>query len=66
MTKPLLKVNLLNHYKICDLLYHEGPLLTLFRDAKGRMFFYKWKDVADNYNKWLVTYITPNLLKDFF
>lgn len=66
MKKSIIKSNLLQHHKICDFLYHEGPMLSLYRDAEGRLFFYKWCDVDQNLNKWLVAYITPEELRQFF
>jgi len=40
--------------KLFDLEYYDGPLLSLFADANGDFYLYKWYDVAPNSHQWLV------------
>jgi hypothetical protein len=61
---PELGVNL---EKMGDFLYHEGPLLSLYRDRTNpdNYYFYKWAD-ADNYaNRWLVFAVKKENLRRF-
>ncbi|MFN0016505.1 MAG: hypothetical protein ACKVU2_18340 [Saprospiraceae bacterium] len=43
-----------NVTKLFDLEYYDGPLLSLFADADGDFYLYKWYDVAPNSHRWLV------------
>ena len=50
-----------------DLLYHEGPLLSLFKDAlSDNFYFYKWSDCDDKSHRWLVFKVSIKSLKAFF
>jgi hypothetical protein len=50
-----------------DLLYHEGPLLSVFKDAlSDNYYFYKWSDCDDKAHRWLVFKVTLKNLKAFF
>lgn len=50
-----------------DLLYHEGPLLSVFKDAlSDNFYFYKWSDCDDKAHRWLVFKVSIKGLKDFF
>jgi hypothetical protein len=50
-----------------DLLYHEGPLLSVFKDAlSDNYYFYKWSDCDDKAHRWLVFKVTIKNLKAFF
>jgi len=40
--------------KLFDLEYFDGPLLSLFADANGDFFLYKWYDVTPDSHHWLV------------
>jgi hypothetical protein len=43
-------------FKVSDLLYYEGPLLSHFRDSNDNHFFFYWVDVNEVYNRWLSTF----------
>ncbi len=50
-----------------DLLYHEGPLLSVFKDAlSDNYYFYKWSDCDDKAHRWLVFKVAIKHLKAFF
>lgn len=50
-----------------DLLYHEGPLLSVFKDAfSDNFYFYKWSDCNDKAHRWLVFKVSIESLKSFF
>ncbi len=57
-----------NLEKIGDLLYHEGPLLSLFKDKNNsdNYYLYKWADNDENYNRWLVFHVNKEDLRRFF
>ena len=46
-----------------DLLYHEGPLLSVFKDElTDAFYFYKWSDCDEIAHRWLVFKVsTPHL-----
>ena len=54
--------------KLGDLLYHEGPLLSLFRKSQDSeaYYLYKWCDCDDSANRWLVVQLTIAELSRFF
>jgi hypothetical protein len=50
-----------------DLLYHEGPLLSVFKDALSENFYlYKWSDCDEKAHRWLVFKVSIKGLKTFF
>jgi hypothetical protein len=51
-----------------DLLYHEGPLLTHFINSKNanEHYFYKWSDIDENCNRWLIFKVSVENLISFF
>ena len=47
---------------IADLIYLNGPILSLLRNNKGDYYLYRWSDVDEQFNRWLVFRITsPDL-----
>ena len=57
----------LNLEKIGDFLYHEGPLLSLFKDKQNpnHYYFYKWADCDERCNRWLIFPVTTEILRGF-
>lgn len=51
-----------------DLLYHEGPLLTHFVNSENpkEHYFYKWSDIDEKCNRWLIFKVTAENLISFF
>lgn len=54
--------------KLGDLIYYDGPLLSLFIDEERQndYYLYRWVDNSESENRWLITKITINDLTDFF
>jgi hypothetical protein len=54
--------------KIGDLIYHEGPLLSLFLDRNNPdiYYLYKWADCDERTNRWLVLQLNSINLRSFF
>ena len=54
--------------KIGDLIYHEGPLLSLFLDRNNPdiYYLYKWADCDESTNRWLVLQLNSINLRSFF
>lgn len=54
--------------KLGDLLYHEGPLLSLFSKSgePNAYYLYKWSDCDESANRWLVARLTSTELRSFF
>ncbi|EDN65617.1 hypothetical protein BGP_0795 [Beggiatoa sp. PS] len=48
----------LNLRDIVDLIYFDGPLLTLFENEYGDSYLYYWCDVDEQCNRWLVFRVT--------
>jgi hypothetical protein len=47
---------------IADLIYFDGPILSLLKNNKDDYYFYCWSDGDDQFNRWLVFRITsPDL-----
>jgi len=44
----------LNLNFVTDLIYFEGPLLSLFKNESGDSYLYYWCDVDENYNRWMI------------
>jgi len=44
----------LNLNFVIDLIYFEGPLLSLFKNESGDSYLYYWCDVDENYNRWMI------------
>lgn len=63
---PPTRVSLIErHTYICDLVYSEGPLLSLFRDAK-RSWLYLWSDTDQvAKERWLVFSVSRSQLVDY-
>lgn len=54
--------------KIGDLIYFEGPLLSLFLDRNNpdTYYLYKWADCNETINRWLVIQLNSVSLRSFF
>lgn len=51
--------------KIADLIYFEGPLLSLFKNNRGDNYFYYWCDANETHNRWIILRITDKDLNFF-
>ena len=50
-----------------DLLYHEGPLLSVFKDnLSNNFYFYKWSGSDEKAHRWLVFKVSVKNLNAFF
>jgi len=48
---------------IVDLIYFDGPLLTLFENEYGDYYLYYWCDTDSDCHRWLVFRVTHHLLR---
>jgi len=48
---------------MADLIYFDGPLLSLFENHFGENYFYCWCDVDDRYNRWFVFRVSYEQLR---
>lgn len=48
-----------------DLIYFDGPLLSLFNDKEGHGYIYYWCDIDENYNRRIIFRIDKTKLKSF-
>lgn len=39
---------------VADLIYHDGPILSLLQHPKGDHYLYCWSDADDQYHRWLI------------
>ncbi|MFH1115181.1 MAG: hypothetical protein V1792_14825 [Pseudomonadota bacterium] len=44
----------LEHDFVADLVYFEGPFISLFTSPDGYFYLYCWRDVDDAYNRWVM------------
>jgi len=52
--------------KIADLLYFDGPLVSLFEDNEKKTYYlYCWCDADENCNRWLVLRITERQIENY-
>ena len=51
--------------KLFDLEYFDGPLLSLFADANGDFFLYKWYDLSENSHQWLVFRVNFTTIQNY-
>lgn len=60
-------VNQCDYKHIEDLLYYDGPLLSLFEDSAHSKYLYLWVDCNGSFNRWCIIPInesTCNLLRE--
>lgn len=48
-----------------DLLYYDGPILSLFRDENKKPFLFYWVDFTTTHNTWLVCSPSEDRLKGY-
>ncbi|GAB7540993.1 hypothetical protein [Cupriavidus sp. 8B] len=67
LTASRANISIIDHHSyICDLLYLEGPILSLFRDAKQN-WLYLWCDTdGETSERWLVFSVTRAALIGYF
>jgi hypothetical protein len=54
------------HRWIADLLYFEGPLLSLFKGSKDQDYFYHWCESDSIASRWLAIPVTRKDIEDYF
>ncbi len=63
-----LGVNTLNIYYLGDLIYYEGPLLSIYKDRNNPKgyYLYKWCDNDNEYHRWAILKVSFYELMNFF
>lgn len=51
--------------KIGDLMYFEGPLMSVYSDSSGNAFIFDWVDSDEKNNRWLVYQVEKNQLSEY-
>ena len=51
--------------KVADLIYFDGPLLSLFKDFKDENYLYYWCDSDAQANRWLIFRVTTEHLNSY-
>lgn len=51
--------------KVGDLLYFDGPLMSIFSDSNNMAYIYDWAESNSYFNRWLVYQIDTELLSDY-
>jgi hypothetical protein len=51
--------------RVGDLMYYEGPLMSILKDNLGNAYLYDWVDSDDDNNRWLLYQITLSQLNDY-
>lgn len=52
--------------KLGDLIYQEGPVMSLFIDHESNMFLYRWVDCDNITNHWMLSSISSFELSQFY
>ena len=52
-------------HKVGDLVYFQGPLLSLYSDNNNALYLYDWAESDDEFNRWLVIKITLETLSKY-
>jgi len=58
----------LDHYPfrdltiVADLIYFDGPILSLFKNTRGDNYLYCWSDSDEHYNRWAIFRVTDECL----
>lgn len=55
----------LNLRFVIDLIYFEGPLLSLFKNGSGDSYLCYWCDVDENDNRWMILRLSKTNLKSY-
>jgi hypothetical protein len=50
---------------LTDLIYFDGPLLSLFENRFGEHYFYCWCDVDEHCHRWLVFRLSDEQLRNY-
>ena len=48
-----------------DLIYYDGPLLSLVKDQHDQLYLYLWIDSDDACNRWLAFRVTEDLISQY-
>lgn len=51
--------------KVADLIYFEGPLLSIFKNDRGDSYFYCWCEADQDVNRWLVFRVSDKDLNSY-
>jgi hypothetical protein len=51
--------------KRADLIYHDGPILSVMENASGEPYLFLWCDADDQLNRWLAFRITADQLMGY-
>jgi hypothetical protein len=54
-----------NLIKVSDLIEHEGPILSHFKDANDSNYLFYWVDFDNNFNRWLIWKISDHQLYNY-
>lgn len=52
-------------YKVSDLIYYDGPLLSHFQSRNNENYLFFWTDVDDTFNRWLVVRVSIERLQAY-
>lgn len=62
---PIHGSSLENAKRVADLIYHEGPLLSLFRNERSENLLFYWCDSDSTANRWLAIRVSDQILDDY-
>ncbi len=63
--KERVSVKDFKHQWVEDILYHEGPLLSLLKASTSQDFFYYWCGVFNKQNQWLAFEVTRDQIEGY-
>ncbi len=54
-----------DHILVADLIFFDGPLLSLFENKHGEFYLYYWCDTDNIYNRWLIIRVNNMLIRNY-
>lgn len=63
--KPVTQFPFEDVTQVVDLSYYQGPLLSVFSNAKKEIVLFDWSDCDDTYNRWLVFMVDVRIFKSY-
>jgi hypothetical protein len=54
-----------DHTLVSDLIFFDGPLLSLFENKEGDLYLYYWCDTNDTLNRWIILRVSIKSIKKY-
>ncbi|MEJ1384149.1 MAG: hypothetical protein RPU34_10140 [Candidatus Sedimenticola sp. (ex Thyasira tokunagai)] len=65
LTGNRVKISELDHQWVEDILYFDGPILSLLKESTTQDLFYYWCDSNELYNRWMIIPVNRTIITDY-